>query len=77
MFARVFCLKPELFGRDVNQPFGGTLEPQGFDASVFEVFFALGAFQLGVKGHSRAALLNGMAVGTKATVSAVLFVTAV
>lgn len=49
--ARVFGLKQNVIGLDIDQALGVTLEPQGLDVSVFDVFFALGGLQLGIEGH--------------------------
>lgn len=49
--AGVLGLKPNFIGLDVDQPFGVPLEAQGFDVSVFDVFFGFGGLELGVKAH--------------------------
>ncbi len=49
----VLGLEPNLAGLDVDQAFGVTLEAQGLDVRVFDVFFALGGLQLGVEAHGR------------------------
>ena len=51
IFAGVLGLEPDFLCLDVNQAFGVALEAQRLDVRVFDVFFALGGLQLGVKAH--------------------------
>ena len=53
MAVGVFGLEPDLAALDVDQALGVTLEAQGLDVGVFDVFFALGGLQLGIKAHGR------------------------
>ena len=51
VLAAVLGFKPDFFGLDVDQALGKALEAEGFDVSVFDVFFAFDGLELGVQGH--------------------------